>query len=292
MQEIDNFLSKMVDYYKRLYPSRSTKEKRTNLNDIEYIFNLLEDAHFFINKGLSEVTLFEFKCLNTDYKNIQSPIFFINNSIMSTLCSWERIVALISIIYKIELDDDIRKNTIKQNLKKIRKNAPTNSQLIKKIDKIRQKGLFFEIDSKRKENDHDISMHLKYITNNKLDYNSQKDYLDYLLKFKNIADDILENIEVLYSLMKDIIFTINDFVKDKEHTLVVSNKLKVDHKGILKEIEKVRCDPKKLEDLIEVNKQISQLIVSLDENPNKKIKLIKSYKMKWCLVINLLTYFT
>lgn len=126
-----------------------------------YLFSLLEEIHLFSYHIAFEVILYLQRIEEEADTTFFSARFFLNNAVFKCMGAWERLVRFYGYIYGIEFDANEKKNTFVNIYRKLKKTDFKSSRFFTVIDKVRNIGLFNAIETFRKDNDHNISPHIK-----------------------------------------------------------------------------------------------------------------------------------
>lgn len=228
---IDELLDDYTIKYFRKFTEREKRDDVHGLNNEEYILNLIEDAHFFVNKAVNEMVLFEYSLKYKENIIIYPGTFFLSNCNFHIISSWERIINILSIIYDIEYDiNNLKNNSFSRLHKKLRKNNKfQQSGIYKSLDNIKSNGMFKKVDDARKSNDHDISEYLTKIS--KLDDEKKNDpNFNFYNELIPDSKELLENIRVIYEALEEIIKYYDNMILNEDKHIHIIEELKVDYK--------------------------------------------------------------
>lgn len=261
--EFDDLLDDTTIKYFRRHPERELRNN-SGINDMEYWFNLLEDAHFFANKSLLGVIFYEFGTFKGSEHlkvNEKSPVFsgnfFITNSVFLCMSAWERVINLLSMLFNVSYDEvKPQNNTFKElydKLKKIEEFKANDIYII--INDLKRKSTFSRLEKIRKECTHDISSYWRMI------YKLSKEKRDYKkfnfdLELKPITADIILHVEAIYKVLRTTIMIMEDKAKSNNCNIKVPNIMKeFDIEGIDRTIpiinSQVKIYPNEIQNLSE-----------------------------------------
>ncbi|EHI97261.1 hypothetical protein CDLVIII_0526 [Clostridium sp. DL-VIII] len=236
-KNISELLNAYCVKYIKKFPER---KEFIELNDNEYVFNLIEDSNFFVNKALNDLVLFEFGTMNHDNEITYPGRLFLNNAISSLIICWERITNILSIIYEIEYDKiNLRNNSFNRLHKKLISNESfKKSNIYGKVCNLRSNHIFHIINDISVANRHRISKHLIQISRLDKEKKENPNY-NFDIEFIPIVTIILDNIDLIYEILEMMICEFEDFVINKSKVVHVVQKLnfKDDYDLIIRELE-------------------------------------------------------
>jgi hypothetical protein len=236
---IDELLTDFDIKYFRKYPKRKTQIESLGLNDIEILLDLIEDTHFFINKTLNELVLFEFAVDRFDDRRTHSGWFFLYNSKLHTIGAWERVINVLAILFGVEYDNDnMRENSFWGLHSKLKRNEEfKGTNAFKLLNNLRGSQFFKKVAESRQRNDHDISEHVSLV----LSVAANKPYdpnYNFALELIPDCDDILKNAETLLSVLEESI-TMFEKVVLNDNQIVINDCLKQNY---FSDLNKIRND--------------------------------------------------
>lgn len=125
--KFDELLDDASIQYFRIHPDRESGIN-TSINDNEYWFNLIEDAHFFANNVLLGIIFYEYGTVKgTEYLKLRklSPVFsgnfFITNCVFSCTSAWERVINILCLLFNVAYDTIPKNNTFDKLYNKLKK---------------------------------------------------------------------------------------------------------------------------------------------------------------------------
>lgn len=162
---------------------------------LSYLFSLLEDIHRYSYFSLCEVYLYEHQLAHKDDRTFFSSNYFLRNASFHIIGAWERTFRLSSLIYGFDFSGDNwdRSRTLYDFLKST--DSFNTSEIYHLIKELKSNGHLPEIEKLRIRNDHQLSMHVDYETDDELMKHARSSYENaktlykivhlYILKFQN-----------------------------------------------------------------------------------------------------------
>lgn len=209
-----------ADYHDSVYFNSSKKVR-------EYMFSLLEEVHRFAYHASFESYLYCEMFEEAD-PMFFSDRYFLTNSAIKVIGAWEKIFLFFALLYEIELDKNLKNNSLVNLQKKLKKSDFIHTNMYKNFLKLKSNGSFKKVDEARKFNDHNVSYHLG---NN-------------YSETTKIAKMALENTNTLYNGIEEALYLLERRIrlvnKDFVHSYSIVTKVEENNKVFKKKAQKVK----------------------------------------------------
>lgn|GEM_PF-1660975 len=222
---IDELLTDYIVHYYRVCPE--LENNRSALNDRDIVLNLIEDTHFFVNKALNELVLYEYGVDQFDNEKTHSGRFFFNNLKFHIVCSWERMITLLALLFDVEFSAHKKyENSFNALLKKLMNNDGfIQTKAYSSMNGLGKLPFFKSISETRQRNDHEFSEHMDrmFEAAKRNNYDPEHNF-DRELAID--AEAILDNIESLFVLLEEAVAHFTSKALSDTNTIEVPSVLK------------------------------------------------------------------
>ncbi|PFM94285.1 hypothetical protein COJ53_00630 [Bacillus cereus] len=218
-------LNLLLDKWVEAY-NQDTKDYRINATEVfrkadiiqRYLFSQIEEIHKYAYNASFELILFVKHLENRD-DFFFSPSYFFINATFKVMGAWDRLIKFLGVVHDIAFNENQKKNTFDNVYKSLKKNKDfKESKAFCFINNLKSSGKFKVIDDVRKDNDHNLSRHVKVETDDELlsDLEDLLEHCRVLYGFISYCVDLLSNVQKINCKAK---FIFDTFSIEKSYDL-------------------------------------------------------------------------